>query len=140
MRIRALLPSLQFDLIYINAGPSWQTFLDIFIQSIALAHKKSIFIVNAVVPAHPYGVLPGASNQTIIWRSGGTRNPFFPSPAAISRLDYFEMLEHAALLMPVEAEMLPRLLGMHLRPADYAGSADWKKLVTPLVPSQNRTE
>jgi len=175
-RLRALLPTLQFDLIYINAGPVWPDILDIFTQSIAVAHNKTLFIVNAVVPAHPYGALPdaaraavyakaaglknryhygdaykaifavhdlcqrysfctlpGASNQTIIWFSGGTREPFFPSPAAIPRLDYFAMLEHAALLMPVEPEMLPRLIGMHLRPADYAGSTAWKKLIIPLV-------
>lgn len=172
----ALLPSFRFDILYINVGPRWKTVLDVFSKCLPLTHPKSIVMLNAVVPAHPYGALPestlaaayaraaglknryrygdaykavfyihdffpqfsfctlpGASNQTVIWRSSGKREAFFPSLDAIDRLDYWGMLENASLLMPVEPEMLPRLMGKHLCPAQYANAADWKKLVIPLV-------
>lgn len=172
----ALLPSLRFDILYINVGPRWKTVLDVFNKCLPLTHPKSIVILNAIVPAHPYGALPdsalaaayaraagvknryhygdaykavfyihdffpqfsfctlpGASNQTVIWHSSGKREAFFPSLNAIDRLDYWGMLENASLLMPVESEMLPRLIGKHLCPAQYANASDWKKLVVPLV-------
>lgn len=172
----ALLPSLRFDILYINVGPCWKTVLHVFNKCLSLTHPKSLVILNGVIPAHPYGAipdsalaaayakaaglknryhygdaykavfyihdffpqcsfctLPGISNQTVVWYSNGKRESFFPSLDAIDRLDYWGMLEHASLLMPVKPEMLPRLIGKHLCPAQYADASDWKKLVIPLV-------
>ncbi len=94
---------------------------------------KAVFYIHDFFPQFSFCTLPGANNQTVIWRSSGKRESFFPSCTAIDRLDYWEMLENASLLMPVEPEMLPRLIGKHLCPAQYANASDWKKVLIPLA-------
>lgn len=166
-------PSLLFDIIFINGEHSFAVSLRDFTNSLAYAHENTVFVLNATVPNSPYSALPdkkralaysraaglaGAawhgdvfktvfaihdlfpqysyctlaeeSTQTFIWRADDTRKraPLFGSLERIAALDYFGMLEHAAALMPVAPDLLPKLIGKSLVPYEYARPGTWKKL------------
>ena len=166
-------PSLRFDIIFINADHTFTRSLRDFTNSLAYAHANTLFVLNSSVPCDPYSALPDRkqalayrhaagfqsndwhgevfktvfaihdlfpqysyctltekSSQTFIWRAATqTRTALFPSLEHISKLGYFDMLHHAAALMPVDPEMLPKLIGKTLNPCDYARPNTWKKLI-----------
>ena len=167
-------PSLCFDIIFINGKHTFSDSLHDFTSSLAYAHANTLFVLNASVPCDPYSALPnkkqalayrraagiegnawhgdvfktvfaihdlfpqysyctltGISSQTIIWQAAREkREPLFHSLEHISSLGYFDMLQHAAALMPVDADMLPKLIGKALAPCHYARPNTWKKLMS----------
>ena len=90
---------------------------------------KTVFAIHDLFPEFSYCTLMRANPQTVVWRAAySERKPVFASWDAIAQLDYFAMLRHAALLMPVQETMLLHLLGMTLDPSAYGDENTWKKL------------
>lgn len=165
-------PSLLFDIIFINGEHTFERSLRDFTNSLAYAHDDTLIILNASVPSDPYSALADRkqalayrraaglegnawhgdvfktvfaihdlfpqysyctltekTTQTFIWRAERSRRtPVFSSMRDLDALDYFGMLRHAAALMPVGAEMLPKLIGKTLEPRQYSRPNSWKKL------------
>jgi len=70
-------------------GPRWHG--DVF---------KAIFAVHDFHPSLNYRTIVGTGNpQTLLWRSNsGWRTPLYNSMEAISRLNYFDLLDHINIL------------------------------------------
>ena len=91
---------------------------------------KTVFAIHDCYPEFSYCTLMRANPQTVVWRaSPSERKQVFASKDVIAQLDYFSMLRHAALLMPVEESVLFHLLGLALDPSGYGDENTWKKLV-----------
>lgn len=93
---------------------------------------KTVFALHDRHPEFSYCTLMGGNPQTVVWRhaeSHEPRTPVFASLEEIARLSYFDMLEHAALLMPVADPILPDILGMALEPQKYGEANTWGKLI-----------
>ena len=89
---------------------------------------KTVFAIHDVYPEFSYCTLMRANPQTILWRTEpSTRKQVFASLEAIAQLDYFAMLRHGVLLMPVEEPMMPHLLGLVLDPGAYGETKAWEK-------------
>jgi len=90
---------------------------------------KTVFAIHDLFSEFSYCTLMRANPQTVVWRAAPSeRKSVFASSDAIAQLDFFAMLRHAALLMPVKETMLFHLLGMTLDPASYGDANTWKKL------------
>jgi hypothetical protein len=61
---------------------------------------KIVFLIHDFFPFLDYRTITGSGNpQTLVWRSGGiTRKPLFDNVERISRLDWFALQTHAAVL------------------------------------------
>ena len=171
-------PSLRFDIIFINGNHTFECSLRDFTNSLAYAHENTLFILNASVPCDPYSALPDRkqaltyrraaglegnawhgevfktvfaihdlfpqysyctltekTSQTIVWLAETEkRAPLFSSLENINTLGYFDMLQHAAALMPVNTDMLPKLIGKALNPSRYSRPNTWKKLLCSSTP------
>jgi len=78
---------------------------------------KVIFAIHDKYPEYSYCTLMEANPQTVVWKSGHkVRKPIFTSDEEIMKLGYFDMLNHAELLMPVEEARLASLLGTTVDP------------------------
>lgn len=92
---------------------------------------KTVFAIHDRYLEFSYCTLMGGNPQTVIWRHSSEaekRSPAFSSLEEIACLDYFGMLKHAALLMPVKDAALLDLVEMALEPIKYGSSDTWKKL------------
>jgi hypothetical protein len=63
---------------------------------------KALFYIHDYVPGLDYRTIMGAGNpQTLVWRANGVRrSPVFDDLERISRLSYFELQDHLAVLQP----------------------------------------
>lgn len=96
---------------------------------------KTVFAIHDRHPEYSYCTLMGENPQTIVWKSGDRRRkPAFASNEEITRLTYFDMLEYAALLMPVQDGELAELLGKAIEPGmDASKDSRSRLLYNPLV-------
>lgn len=95
---------------------------------------KTVFAIHDAYPEFSYCTLTGGNPQTVLWRTERSdRKPVFSSFEEISRLGYFDMLDHAGLMMPVADSMLLSLLGQRLAPHLYENGDAWKKLCKSIV-------
>ena len=92
---------------------------------------KTIFAIHDFYPDFSYCTLLRSNPQTVIWRSkSSVRKRIFNSIVDIDQLDYFGMLKHAAILMPLEDEFnMLKLLWKPLEPLLYGNENTWKKLI-----------
>jgi len=91
---------------------------------------KTVLALHDFCPEYSYCTLMRGSPQTVVWRAGrGERKPVFGSMEAIARLDYFAVLRHAALFIPVKESALAHLPGMRLYPSAYGGEHVWKQFL-----------
>ena len=70
---------------------------------------KTVFYIHDFFPSLNYRTITGMGNpQTIVWRANGMqRTPVFGDMERISRLSYFDLKEHLAVLQPAtEAEAI----------------------------------
>ena len=67
---------------------------------------KTLFYIHDYFPSLNYRTIMGAGNpQTLVWRATGVeRTPVFDSLERISRLSYFELQDHLAVLQPATEE------------------------------------
>ncbi len=91
---------------------------------------KTIFAIHDRYPEYSYCTLLGNTPQTVVWKAQkADRTPLFASLQKIGRLSYFDMLDHAAVLMPIKDNALLDIVGKTLVPQDYGERDTWKKLV-----------
>jgi hypothetical protein len=78
-----------------NSNKSWHG--DVF---------KLVYFIHDFMPAYDYRTLSGMGNaQTLMWRSAaGPRQPLFGNLEQISRLSYFDMLDHRGVLRECSEE------------------------------------
>ena len=90
---------------------------------------KTVFAIHDFYPEYSYCTLLQQGNpQTLVWYTGDkSRKPIFSSLEEIARLNYFDLLHYAHVLMPVDMPF-GALLGKTLNPQQYARPDDWKKL------------
>lgn len=70
---------------------------------------KIVFLIHDFFPFLDYRTITGSGNpQTLVWRAAGpVRKPLFDNVERISRLDWFTLQSHRAILQPAtEAEAL----------------------------------
>jgi hypothetical protein len=92
---------------------------------------KTIFAIHDKYPEISYCTLVSGNPQTILWRSkGNSRPPVFGSMREIDKIDYFGMLQHGKLLMPVEDGRLADLIGKPVNPMRDAHPSSWWLLIT----------
>ena len=92
---------------------------------------KTIFAIHDKHPEISYCTLVSGNPQTILWRSkGNRRQPIFGSMGEIDKIDYFGMLQHGKLLMPVEDGQLADLIGKAVSPMSDAHPYSWRALIT----------
>ncbi|SHN65184.1 class I SAM-dependent methyltransferase [Desulfovibrio litoralis] len=91
---------------------------------------KTVFAIHDKHPEFSYCTLMGANPQTVVWGAKKEeRKPVFSSLEEINKLNYFDMLKHAALLMPVTDDMLLDMAGLTINPIQHGTSDTWKKLI-----------
>ena len=93
---------------------------------------KTVLAIHDRYLEFSYCTLMERNPQTVVWRhprGAGKRTPVFSSLEEIAGLDYFAMLEHAALLMPTRSDTLCDLLGKALDPARHGAPDAWKTLM-----------
>jgi hypothetical protein len=99
---------------------------------------KTIFALHDMYPEFSYCTVMEDNPQTIIWKGPvSARKKFFTSLDEISHLDYFAMLECAHLLMPVDSDLLPQLIGSSIDPLSNATPNAWEKLIYCQLVSKN---
>jgi len=92
---------------------------------------KTIFAIHDKYPEISYCTLVSGNPQTILWRSkGNSRKPVFGSMREIDKIDYFGMLQHGKLLMPIEDGELTGLIGKAVNPMFDAHQSSWHMLIT----------
>ena len=64
-------PSLLFDIIFINGEHTFAHSLRDFTNSLAYAHKNTIFVLNASVPCDPYSAIPDRKEALAYRRAAG---------------------------------------------------------------------
>jgi hypothetical protein len=90
---------------------------------------KTLLAIHDLYPEFSYCTLMRANPQTVLWRAARRKTkPVFASLQAIAQLDYFALLRHAALVMPVKENTLADLLGRTLDPSAYGENNTWEKL------------
>lgn len=71
--------------------------------------------------------------QTIIWKTDPHERPqSFGNLEIIERLTYFDLLDHAHLLLPTNEATAIELIGLKLTPSEYRNINDFKKLIKPI--------
>lgn len=93
---------------------------------------KTLFAIHDKYPEFSYCTpMDGLKQQTVLWRAtpAAGRRPRFASIQEISYQDYFSVLKHPEVMMPVSDAEMYRLVGSSVNPADYAGKITWKDLV-----------
>ena len=99
---------------------------------------KTVMAIHDFHPDYSYCTMMGGNAQTVVWKAGpSARKPVFGSISAITRLSFHDLLRFNVLLMPVEDEQLPDLLGKSLSPADCLNPDD-NSLTRKLVMRKGR--
>jgi hypothetical protein len=92
---------------------------------------KTVFAIHDRYPRFSYCTVMDAGNpQTVLWQAGPLpgRKPRFSSPEEIAGLDYFSVLRHADILMPIQENQLCALIGKNLNPEQYFHKPPWKTM------------
>lgn len=76
---------------------------------------KTVFAIHDEHPEYSYCTLMGGNAQTIVWKAErSARTPKFSSREVIAQLSFRNMLALSPVLMPVENEDFPGLVGKSL--------------------------
>ena len=91
---------------------------------------KTIFAIHDQHPEISYCTLMGGNPQTVLWKAPKSdRTPIFSSKSKINSTDYFDMIQHGKLIMPVADESLPNYIFRSIDPAKDASNDSWKKVI-----------
>jgi len=91
---------------------------------------KTIFAIHDNHPEISYCTLMGGNPQTILWKAPKSeRVPVFSSKFEINLTDYYDMIQHGKLLMPVSDESLPNYIFRSVDPVKEASNDSWKKVI-----------
>lgn len=86
---------------------------------------KTVMAIHDFHQEYSYCTLMGGNPQTVVWKAErSARNPLFGSLQTIARMRYCDLLTYHVVLMPVEDDQLPRLVGKCLSPADLVNPFD----------------
>jgi hypothetical protein len=92
---------------------------------------KTIFAIHDNFPEISYCTLMGGNPQTVLWKTPfNKRKPYFKKQSEIDTLTYYDMIQHAKILMPVSDEQLEKLVFKIVNPEIVAASDSWKKVIT----------
>ena len=90
---------------------------------------KTVFAIHDRYPQYSYCTLTSGASQTIVWMAeDSARTPVFSSLDEINSLNYFDLLHHAHVMMPVRDDQLFDCIGNTLNPLQYRSADAWKKL------------
>lgn len=72
--------------------------------------------------------------QTIVWKNPtcNVRKRRFNSMINIMSLSYFDMLDNASLLVPLQFDEIIPLIGNYIVPTDYKEKLDYSKIIPPV--------
>ena len=101
---------------------------------------KTILAIHDLHPEFSYCTVMDKGNpQTVLWRAAHeNRKAFFSSLEDIRDFSYFDLLDHAALLLPVNEDMLRYMIGLALDPLSYDEPNQWKSLVYRKIKTQEQ--
>lgn len=92
---------------------------------------KTVFAIHDRHPEISYCTLMGANPQTVLWRAPKSgRTPVFSSLSEIKNTNYYDMIRHGKLMMPVSDEALPDQLFRSFDPVNDAAAESWKLVIT----------
>ena len=97
---------------------------------------KTVFALHDLHPEFRYATQTSNGNpQTIVWKVASPRKaePVFGGSEEIARLSYFDMLDHAWALLPVDDNVALGMIGMDISPEDFTDPKSVSRLVRPLV-------
>lgn len=97
---------------------------------------KTIFALHDYHPDFCYATnITTGFAQTIVWRARQPqkRQKRFNSMLNIMNLSYFDMLDNAAFLVPMEASDIFPIIGTDINVDDYGGRVDYAKIIPHLV-------
>ena len=85
---------------------------------------KTVFAIHDLHPEFSYCTLMEGNAQTVVWKAGKSeRSRVCSSAGEIARLSFHDMLALRPILMPVENEEFPALIGQSLDPATYRANS-----------------
>ena len=91
---------------------------------------KTIFAIHDNHPDISYCTLMGGNPQTVLWKAPKSeRTPIFSSNSEINATNYFDMIQHGKLIMPVSDELLPNYIFRCIDPTKDASNDSWKKVI-----------
>jgi len=91
---------------------------------------KTIIAIHDNHPDISYCTLMGGNPQTVLWKAPKSeRTPIFSSNSEINATNYFDMIQHGKLIMPVSDESLPNYIFRSIDPAKDASNDSWKKVI-----------
>lgn len=96
---------------------------------------KTIFAIHDFHPEFCYATnITTGYPQTIVWKnnSNNIRKRRFNSMIDIMSLSYFDMLDRAHLLIPLQFDEIVTLIGNYIDPNDYKGKIDYSKIIPKL--------
>ena len=92
---------------------------------------KTIFAIHDNFPEISYCTLLGGNPQTVLWKTpSNKRKAYFASQSLIDNLTYYDMIQHAKILMPVADEQLANYVYKVVNPDLEAAIDSWKKVIT----------
>jgi hypothetical protein len=92
---------------------------------------KTIYAIHDNFPEISYCTLTGGNPQTVLWKTpSNKRRPYFASQSEINNLTYYDMIQHAKILMPVNEDQLANLVYQAVNPEIEAAIDSWKKVIT----------
>ena len=93
---------------------------------------KIVFALHDRYKNFSYCTVFNGNPQTVVWRSSESNRTSLFTPDEINNLDYFSLLRHSDVLMPVVEENLLDVIGLSLAPLQCSDPEAWKKIVRPL--------
>lgn len=91
---------------------------------------KTIFAIHDHHPEISYCTLMGGNPQTVLWKAPKSeRAAVFSSKFEINSTDYYDMIQHGNLLMPVSDESLPNYIFRSIDPVKEASNDSWKRVI-----------
>ena len=92
---------------------------------------KTIFAIHDTFPEISYCTLMGGNPQTVLWKTpSNKRKPYFASQSVIENLTYYDMIQHAKILMPIDEEHMVKYVYKIVNPELEAAIDSWKKVIT----------
>ncbi len=96
---------------------------------------KTVFALHDMHPEFRYATQTSNGNpQTIVWKTAAPRKaaPLFSGREEIAGLSYFDMLDRAWAMLPVDDNVAQEMVGMDISPEDFSDPKAADRLARPL--------